>query len=90
MKNANIRDAVALIEMASEVEHGMANGENWTELKVAKKLEKLRSQQKHFKSNSFHAISAYGPNGAIIHYIPTNKTDAKIGIDSLFLLDSGK
>lgn len=89
MKSANIRDAVALIEMASEVEHGMANGENWTELKVAKKLEKLRSQQKHFKSNSFHAISAYGPNGAIIHYIPTNKTDAKIGTDSLFLLDSG-
>ena len=91
MKRANIRDAVALIELASEVEHDITSGEkDWTELKVAMRLKALRSQQMHFRTNSFDTISAYGPNGAIIHYKPTNETDSKIGTDSLFLLDSGK
>ena len=91
MKRANIRDAVALIELASEVEHDITSGEeDWTELKVAMRLKALRSQQMHFRTSSFDAISAYGPNGAIIHYRPTNETDTKIGTDSLFLLDSGK
>jgi Xaa-Pro aminopeptidase len=90
MDKANIKDAVAVVEMAAKLEEGMANGEEWTELKVSKKLENFRSQQEWFKGPSFYTISAYGPNGAVIHYKPNNLTNAKIGTDSFFLLDSGE
>ena len=43
----------------------------------------------HARGPSFGTISAYGSNGAIIHYKPTEVTDTKIGRDSLYLLDSG-
>ena len=89
MKSANIRDAVALMEMADILERGMAKNEDWDELKVAKKLKKLRGQQALNKGLSFPSISAYGANGAVIHYKPNNKTNTKIGRDAFFLLDSG-
>lgn len=34
-------------------------------------------------------LAGFGPNGAIIHYSPSNETNAKIDNSSLFLLDSG-
>ena len=89
MKNANIRDAVAIIELASTLEDGMMAGEYWDELKVAETLKNLRKRQQHYKGLSFETISAYGENGAIIHYKPNNNTNKKIGTDSLLLLDSG-
>ena len=46
MKNAHYRDSATLIEFAYILEKGIENGEGWTELKVAKELNKLRSQQK--------------------------------------------
>lgn len=89
MKAANIRDAVALIEFADILEQGMAKGEEWDELKAASKLKKLRQQQPLNKGLSFPSISAYGSNGAVIHYKPNNQTNTKIGRDAFFLLDSG-
>ena len=41
------------------------------------------------KGLSFGTISAFGSNGAIIHYSATEETDAKITRDSLFMVDSG-
>lgn len=49
MENANIKDAVALIAFSAELEKGMAAGEDWDELKAAKKLEEYRSKQNLFK-----------------------------------------
>ncbi len=110
MINANIRDAVALIDLAQRLDEGMANGEQWDELKVGfasiiavvtadlftrllfqvkYELQKRRAAQDYYKSDSFKTISAYGPNGAVIHYKPTNATNAAIGTDNMFLLDSG-
>ena len=89
MKNANIKDVVAIIELATMLEDGLLRGEHWDELKVSQVLEDLRKQQKYFKGPSFQTISAYGKNGAIIHYKPNNITNKKIGGDSLLLLDSG-
>ena len=90
MLNAHIRDSVALIDLSARLEEGMANGEAWDELKVSSELYKRRREQKYNKGLSFHTISAYGANGAVIHYKPNNITNAKIGKDSLLLLDSGK
>ena len=89
MKSANIRDSVAIMELASTLEDGILGGEHWDELKVAKELEDLRKQQQYYKGLSFETISAYGENGAIIHYKPNKDTNKKIGKNSLLLLDSG-
>ena len=68
MKAAHLRDAVALIEFADLLENEMKKGNVWDELKAARKLKEFRQKQPLSKGISFPSISAYGPNGAIIHY----------------------
>jgi len=43
----------------------------------------------YYKGDSFVAISASGPNGAVIHYKPQESTDRRLSIDEVYLLDSG-
>ena len=64
-------------------------GNAWTEMSAATKLEEYRAAQEHYMGQSFQAISAYGSNGAVVHYRPSPHTDKRIGKDSLYLLDSG-
>lgn len=45
--------------------------------------------QKDFVGLSFQTISSSGPNGAIIHYHPTNQTNRAINTSELYLCDSG-
>ena len=52
-------------------------------------LSQYRLEQNNSKGDSFGTISAYGSNGAIIHYSPTPETDAKLSNNSLFMVDSG-
>ncbi|ROT71136.1 hypothetical protein C7M84_010564, partial [Penaeus vannamei] len=90
MKNAHVRDAVALCDFLRFLEEEITAGERtWTESSAATELESLRAAQKHYVGLSFASISAYSSNGAVIHYEPTDATDRAIGTDSLFLLDSG-
>ena len=49
MENANIKDAVALIAFAAELEDGIAAGEEWDELKASRRLLEYRNKQKLFK-----------------------------------------
>ena len=71
----------------------------------ADKLEKFRAEQQHFVGLSFPSIrfsfslhgtlncnhfpSSVGPNGAIIHYRPSEETARRITRDELYLVDSG-
>ena len=49
----------------------------------------FRKRNKSFKFLSFPTISGTGPNGAIIHYKATNKTDRKLKKGDIYLVDSG-
>lgn len=64
-------------------------GVEWDEVSAANKSEEYRSQQLNYMGLSFETISAFGPNGAIIHYTPDESTNALIDASSLYLLDSG-
>ena len=64
-------------------------GNAWDEIEAATKLFELRQEQRDFMSISFNTISAFGPNGAIIHYRPRHQTKLHITNDSLYLVDSG-
>ena len=90
MENANVKDAVALIDFVQHLEKTLKDGsEKWSELKASDMLQTKREEQALNKGLSFQTISAYGANGAVIHYKPNNITNAKITRDNLYLLDSG-
>ena len=60
-----------------------------TEKKVEQKLEMFRKKSKNYLYPSFDTIAGSGPNGSIIHYKSTNKTNRKINKNDILLVDSG-
>ena len=62
--------------------------EEITEGSAAAKLDGMRAEIKDFVELSFPTISAYGPNGAIVHYEPEGD-GAAVGVDGMLMVDSG-
>ncbi|HIJ43416.1 MAG TPA: aminopeptidase P family protein [Rhodospirillaceae bacterium] len=60
-----------------------------TETTAAQRLESLRRENDRFRGLSFATISASGPNGAIVHYRVSEKTNRRLRPGSLYLVDSG-
>ena len=85
MIEAHIKDAIAVCKFASYLEKEIHFDKHWTELSAAELLTKYRSQQLYNKGISFHPISAFGSNGAIIHYTPSPSTNKNITKNSLFM-----
>ncbi len=88
MKNAHIRDAVALCEYFNWLEKEVPKGQ-LTEISASDKLEQLRREQEDYVSLSFATISSVGSNGAIIHYKATPETDTPLNTHGIYLCDSG-
>jgi Xaa-Pro aminopeptidase len=88
MKNAHIRDGVAMVRFLKWFEENSSN-ENLDELIVEEKLENFRAVAEEYKEPSFNTISGYGANGAIVHYRADLKSNKKILRGGLLLLDSG-
>lgn len=88
MHKAQIKDAVAVCEFFAWLEKAITINEV-TELSAAAKLEEFRKEQEDFVGLSFETISASGPNGAIIHYKPSKKTNRAVNLDEIYLCDSG-
>ena len=60
-----------------------------TEISASQKLLKFRKKNNKFKFLSFPTISGTGPNGAIIHYKATKKTNRRLRKGDIYLVDSG-
>lgn len=60
-----------------------------TEYDAALKMDLLRSEIPENRGLSFNTISAYGANGAMMHYETKKETCAVLENGNLFLLDSG-
>ena len=86
MRVAHGRDGAALCRFLHWLE-GRAGRE--TELSAAARLLAFRTDEAGFAGVSFDAIAAAGPNGAIMHYHPTEASNRTVGADELFLIDSG-
>jgi len=59
-----------------------------TEWDAALKISQLRSEQKHYRMDSFAPISAFSENGALCHYEPSADKPVPL-TEGLYLLDSG-
>lgn len=89
-RKAHIRDGVAVTKLIKWLKDAVRDGEQGlSEIGVADKLHGFRSEQDGFIEESFETISAYGPNGAIVHYAPSEETNAKVKSEGFLLLDSG-
>lgn len=89
LRNAMKRDGVALVKLFMEIERRMAEGIKLTEIEVGQLAAHYRSQGELYFDDSFDPIAGYGAHGAIVHYSATEKTNAELHPDNLFLLDSG-
>jgi len=88
IKKAHIYDGVALTKYLFWLKKNF-NKNNITEISASQKLFKFRKKNKNFKFLSFPTISGTGPNGAIIHYNPTKKTNRRLKKGDIYLVDSG-
>lgn len=89
MREAMLRDGVALVKFHRWLDESMERGDNLTEISVDEKLTALRAEQPGFKERSFATIAGYGAHGAVVHYEATPETDIPLEPKSLLLLDSG-
>ncbi|MEO5337175.1 MAG: aminopeptidase P family protein [Magnetospirillum sp. WYHS-4] len=88
IRAAHRRDGVALVRFLAWLAREAPKGEI-TEMAAARHLESLRSADGSFRGPSFPTIAGAGPNGAIVHYRATEKTDRLLEPGGLFLVDSG-
>ncbi|MFK5998340.1 MAG: aminopeptidase P family protein [Rhodobacterales bacterium] len=87
-KQAHIRDGAALCEFLAWVDQ--INPETGiTEIDVVKTLEAKRAATGKLKNISFDTICGSGPNGAIVHYRVTDKTNRRLQFNEVLLVDSG-
>ena len=87
-KAAQNRDGAAIARFLKWIDDE-APGGAVDELSASDKLEALRRENPEIRDLSFDTISGAGPNGAIVHYKSSEKTNRKLEKGTLYLVDSG-
>jgi Xaa-Pro aminopeptidase len=87
-RTAHRRDAVALARFLAWIDREAPSGA-LTEIDAVEALETFRRETGALKDVSFPTIAGAGPNGAIVHYRVTRKTNRRISPGELLLIDSG-
>jgi Xaa-Pro aminopeptidase len=87
-RNAHKRDGAALTRFLAWIDREAPNG-LLTEIDAVEALESFRRETGALKDVSFPTIAGAGPNGAIVHYRVTRKSNRRIGSGELLLIDSG-
>lgn len=87
-KKAMLAEGIAMVKLLHWLKPAVEKGVV-SELDVDHKLTELRSEDKSFRGLSFATISAYGKNGAIVHYEPTEESNAPLHPEGFLLLDCG-
>src|SRR5262249_18287000 len=85
---AHRRDAVALARFLAWIDREAPKGA-LTEIDTVEALETFRRDTGALKDVSFPTIAGTGPNGAIVHYRVTRKSNRRIVPGDLLLIDSG-
>jgi len=87
-KSAQDRDGASIARFLRWIDEETPKG-GVDELKASDHLEALRRENDELRDLSFDSISGAGPNGAIVHYRSSEKTNRKLEQGSLYLIDSG-
>jgi Xaa-Pro aminopeptidase len=87
-KAAQTRDGAAISRFLRWIDEEAPKG-TVDELIASDHLESLRRESSELRDLSFDSISGAGPNGAIVHYKSSEKTNRKLEQGQLYLIDSG-
>ena len=87
-RTAHRRDGAAVTRFLAWFDREAPAGK-LTEIDAVTALEDFRRDTGALKDISFPTIAGFGPNGAIVHYRVTTKTNRRIEKDGIFLIDSG-
>jgi Xaa-Pro aminopeptidase len=87
-RTAHRRDAVALTRFLAWIDREAPTGA-LTEIDTVEALESFRRDTGALKDVSFPTIAGTGPNGAIVHYRVSRKSNRRISSGDLLLIDSG-
>jgi Xaa-Pro aminopeptidase len=85
---AHKRDGVAMARFLAWFDKEAPSGK-LAEIDAVAALESFRRDTGALKDISFPTIAGAGPNGAIVHYRVTRASNRRIGMNELFLIDSG-
>ena len=88
IQKAHIADGLALTKYLFWLKKNFYK-KKITEISASQKLSNFRNKNKNYLFPSFPTISGTGPNGAIIHYKATKKTNLQIKKGDIYLVDSG-
>ncbi len=88
VKKAHIRDGAALSSFLAWLDQAAAKG-TLDEITASDRLESFRKATGCLRDLSFPTISGAGPNGAIVHYRASAKSNRRLELGNLYLLDSG-
>ncbi|MEM7120875.1 MAG: aminopeptidase P family protein [Pseudomonadota bacterium] len=90
-KAAHVRDGAALTRFLHwlAIQTGPGSNQELDEIGVAERLGTFRAEGERYRGPSFDTISGAGPNGAIVHYHSTERTNRKLEQGDLYLVDSG-
>jgi len=88
LKEACRRDCVALVKWMHWLEIEKKE-KILTEVDASNKLEEFRFMGENLVALSFHPISGYQANGAMMHYRAEKDNAAKLGNEGFYLIDSG-
>ena len=89
LRETAVKDGAAMVNFLYWLDSAVARGERVTETLAGEKVKAFRQEQEGFVDNSFDPIMAHGAHSAMCHYSATPETELVIGVDSLFLNDSG-
>ena len=87
-KKTHLIDGVALTKFLLWIKNNFKKN-RITEMSAQKKLENFRKMHSSYRFPSFSTISGSGPNGSIIHYKTSVKTNRTLKKGELYLVDSG-
>jgi Xaa-Pro aminopeptidase len=87
-RTAHRRDGAALVRFLAWLDREAPKGA-LTEIDAVEALETFRRETGALKDVSFPTIAGTGPNGAIVHYRVTRKSNRRIAAGDLLLIDSG-
>lgn len=88
IREAHIKDGVAVTKFMHWIKTRY-DKERITELSSAARLTELRASQEGYIRDSFEPLCAFADHAAMMHYSPSEETDAVLSSGAFFLNDTG-
>jgi Xaa-Pro aminopeptidase len=88
VREGHFRDGQAVIRFLCWLDQ-VVRQDSVTELQAAQKLSSLRNEIPDYRGPSMPLMSASGANGAMAHYVPSERSNRRLNDHPIYWMDSG-